>query len=226
MIKLNGYLFDTHIHTKEASSCSRVYAEDIVRRYKELGYKGICITDHVSDYQFSKHGVTYEEQVEKYLSGYRNAKKFETDDFHIILGMEIRFLENDNDYLVYGFDEDFVRNHDMIHFENPEHFRPFAQENNLIIYQAHPFRIGMTVVDRNFLDGVEVNNGHGDHNSSNDVAYKWAEKYSLRKLSGSDFHGNLSLEPGGVFFEEYLTDSYQVANALRNENYTLKIYEK
>ncbi len=223
---MKGFLFDTHIHTKEASSCSRVYAEDIVKRYKELGYKGLCITDHVSVHQFSKHGATYEEQVEKYLSGYRNAKKFETDDFHIILGMEIRFLENDNDYLVFGFDEEFVKNHDMIHFENPEQFRPFAEEHNLIIYQAHPFRIGMTVVDRQYLDGVEVYNGHGDHNSSNDVAFKWAEKYSLRKLSGSDFHGNLSLEPGGVFFEEYLTDSYQVADALRNEKYRLKNFEK
>lgn len=223
---MNGYLFDTHIHTKEASSCSRVFAEDIVKRYKELGYNGLCITDHVSVHQFSRHGGTYEEQVEKYLSGYRAAKKFEDENFHIILGMEIRFLENDNDYLVYGFDEDFVKNHDMIHFKDPEDFRPFADAHNLIVFQAHPFRVGMTVVDREMLDGVEVYNGHGDHNSSNDVAYKWAEKYSLRKLSGSDFHGNLTLEPGGVYFNEYVNDSYQVANALRNNEYKLKIFEE
>ena len=223
---MNSYLFDMHIHTKEASSCSRVCAEDIVKRYKELGYKGLCITDHVSVLQFSRHGGTYEEQVEKYLSGYRAAKKFEDENFHIILGMEIRFLENDNDYLVYGFNEDFVKNHDMIHFEDMKHFRPFADEHNLIVYQAHPFRIGMSVVDHSLLDGVEVYNGHGDHNSSNDVAYKWAEKYSLRKLSGSDFHGNLTLEPGGVFFEEYHKDSYEVAKALKNQEYQLKIFEK
>lgn len=223
---MNSYLFDMHIHTKEASSCSRVCAEDIVNRYKELGYKGLCITDHVSVLQFSRHGGTYEEQVEKYLSGYRAAKKFEDENFHIILGMEIRFLENDNDYLVYGFNEDFVKNHDMIHFEDMKHFRPFADEHNLIVYQAHPFRIGMSVVDHSLLDGVEVYNGHGDHNSSNDVAYKWAEKYSLRKLSGSDFHGNLTLEPGGVFFEEYHKDSYEVAKALKNQKYELKIFEK
>ncbi|MBQ4604492.1 MAG: PHP domain-containing protein [Clostridia bacterium] len=223
---MNGYLFDMHIHTKEASSCSRVYAEDIVKRYKELGYKGLCITDHVSVHQFLRHGGTYDEQVEKYLSGYGAAKKFEDENFHIILGMEIRFLENDNDYLVYGFNEDFVKNHDMIHFEDMEHFRPFADENNLIVYQAHPFRIGMSVVDHSLLDGVEVYNGHGDHNSSNDIAYKRAEKYSLRKLSGSDFHGNLTLEPGGVFFEEYHADSYAVANALKNQKYELKIFEK
>lgn len=221
---MKGYLFDTHIHTKEASSCSRVWAADIVKRYKELGYNGLVITDHFSASQFKRHGSTYEEQVQTYLSGYRAAKEFEDENFHIILGMELRFLENDNDYLVYGFDEDFVINNDLTQYNDPEEFRSVIEENNLIMFQAHPFRIGMTVVDPELLDGVEVYNGHGDHDSRNDIAYKWAEKHGLRKLSGSDFHGNLSLEPGGVYFEEYLTDSKQVADALRNSKYTLKIY--
>lgn len=223
---MKKYLFDTHIHTKEASSCSRVWAADIVKRYKELGYDGLCITDHFSASQFEKHGSTFEEQVQKYLSGYLAAKEFEDENFHIILGMELRFLENENDYLVYGFDEDFVLNNDLTRFHDPEEFRPFAEENNLIIFQAHPFRIGMNVVDPELLDGVEVYNGHGDHNSRNSIAYHWSELHSLRKLSGSDFHGNLNLEPGGVYFEEYLSDSKQVADALRNGRYTLKIFEK
>ena len=223
---MKKYLFDTHIHTKEASSCSRVFAADIVKRYKELGYDGIIITDHFSSSQFKRHGDTYAEQVQTYLSGYRAAKKFEDENFHVILGMELRFLENDNDYLVYGFDEDFVLRNDLTQFNDPGEFRPFAEANNLIIFQAHPFRIGMTVIDPDLLDGVEVYNGHGDHYSRNTVANKWAATHSLRKLSGSDFHGNLSLESGGVYFEEYLTDSKQVAEALRNGKYTLKIYEK
>ena len=223
---MGKYLFDTHIHTKEASSCSRVWAADIVKRYKELGYNGLVITDHFSASQFKRHGSTYEEQVQKYLSGYRAAKEFEDENFHIILGMELRFLENDNDYLVYGFDEDFVINNDLTRYNDPEEFRPVVEENNLIIFQAHPFRIGMTVVDPELLDGVEVYNGHGDHNSRNKIAYHWSELHSLRKLSGSDFHGNLTLEPGGVYFEEYLTDSKQVAKALREGRYSLKIFEK
>ena len=223
---MKKYLFDTHIHTKEASSCSRVFAADIVKRYKELGYDGLIITDHFSASQFKRHGETYAEQVQTYLSGYRAAKKFEDENFHIILGMELRFLENDNDYLVYGFDEEFVLNNDLTQYNDPEEFRPVVEANNLIIFQAHPFRIGMTVVDPDMLDGVEVYNGHGDHYSRNKVAYKWAEMHGLRKLSGSDFHGNITLEPGGVYFDEYLTDSKQVAEALREGKYTLKIYEE
>lgn len=223
---MKKFLFDTHIHTKEASSCSRVFAADIVKRYKELGYDGLIITDHFSASQFERHGETYEEQVRKYLSGYRAAKEYEDENFHIILGMELRFLENDNDYLVYGFDEDFVLNNNLTLYNDPEEFRPVVEENNLIIFQAHPFRIGMTVIDPELLDGVEVYNGHGDHYSRNKIANKWAELHSLRKLSGSDFHGNITLEPGGVYFDEYYTDSKQVAKALREGNYSLKIYEE
>lgn len=221
---MKGFLFDTHIHTKEASSCSEVYAADIVARYKKLGYSGIIVTDHVSAYQFRKHGSTYEEQVKKYMEGYKAAKAFEDENFHVIQGMEIRFLENDNDYLLYGFDEDFIFSQDLSNYKTLEDFRPVVEENGLIIFQAHPFRCGMTVVDQSLLDGIEVYNGHGNHNSSNDIAYKWAKKYSHRMLSGSDYHGVETMEPGGVYFEEFLTNSKEVAEALRAGKYTLKTY--
>ena len=150
----------------------------------------------------------------------------DAEGLRVYYGAEIQFFENDNDYLVYGFDEEFVVNNDLTRYNNPEEFRPVVEANNLIIYQAHPFRIGMTVTDPELLDGVEVYNGHGDHYSRNKIANKWADLHSLRKLSGSDFHGNLTLEPGGVYFDEYYTDSKQVAKALRDGKYSLKIFEE
>ncbi len=223
---MKGYLFDTHVHTSESSSCGRDSAADIVERYKKLGYDGIIVTDHVHASQFAKHGETYEQQAKKYLEGYKAAKAFENENFHVIQGMEIRFLENDNDYLLYGFDEDFIFTDDFAHYKSLEEFRPVVEKNNLIIFQAHPFRRNMTVIDQSLVDGVEVYNGHGDHNSSNDIAYRWAEKYSHRMLSGSDFHGNVSMEPGGVYFEEYVENSKDVAEALRACKYSLKVFTK
>lgn len=223
---MKGYLFDTHVHTSESSSCGKVSAADIVKRYKKLGYDGIIITDHVHASQFAKHGKTYEQQAKKYLEGYKTAKAFEDENFHVIQGMEIRFLENDNDYLLYGFDEDFIFTDDFAHYKSLEEFRPVVEKNNLIIFQAHPFRRNMTVINQSLVDGVEVYNGHGDHNSSNDIAYRWAEKYSHRMLSGSDFHGNVSMEPGGVYFEEYVENSKDVAEALRACKYSLKVFTK
>lgn len=222
---MKGYLFDTHIHTKESSTCGQVPAAQIVERYKALGYSGIIITDHMSGHNLRNRGETYEEKINGFLGGYRAAKALEDENFAVILGMEIRFQDYDNDYLVYGFDEEFLFAHDFINsFETVESFMPFAKEHNLIIFQAHPFRCDITIIEPGLVDGIEVYNGHGGHDSRNDIAYRWAQKYSLPMLSGSDYHYTTDMEPGGVYFEEYVRDSFAVAKAIRDGRYSLKIY--
>lgn len=223
---MKGYLFDTHIHTEESSSCGRVPAAEVVARYKSLGYRGIVITDHMHKESIDRHGGTYKENVDCFLKGYRAAKALADENFKVILGMEIRFLENDNDYLVYGFNEEFLYSRDLAHIPTLEDFMPIAKENNLAVFQAHPFRTGMEVKAPGIVDGVEVYNGHGNHDSRNDIAYHWAEKFGFRKLSGSDFHGVTTMEPGGVYFEEDINDSKDVAKALLENRYTLKIFTK
>jgi len=70
---MSGYLFDTHIHTSESSSCGQVAAADVVARYKSLGYRGIIITDHMQ-HIIDRFGGTYEENVDRFLDGYHAAK--------------------------------------------------------------------------------------------------------------------------------------------------------
>ena len=218
---MKKYLFDTHIHTSESSECGQVAAADVVARYKTLGYDGIVITDHMQ-HIIDRFGGTYEENVDRFLDGYHTAKSLADDSFKVILGMELRFLENDNDYLVYGFDEEFLYSRDLAHIPTLEDFMPIAKENNLAIFQAHPFRTGMFIKKPGIVDGIEVYNGHGNHDSRNDIAMIWAEKYGLRKLSGSDFHGVITMEPGGVYFEDEINDSKDVAKALLAGRYSLK----
>lgn len=79
---------------------------------------------------------SWEKKADHFFEGYRAAKALETEDFTVLLGMELRFLENDNDYLVYGFNEDFVYSHpDLDRIECLEDFRPIADENNLIVFR-------------------------------------------------------------------------------------------
>ena len=218
-------LFDTHIHTSESSECGNVSAAEVVARYKGLGYDGIIITDHMQKV-IDRFGGTYEENVTEFLKGYRTAKALADESFKVILGMEMRFLENDNDYLVYGFDEDFLFSRDLAHIPTLKEFMPIAKENGLAVFQAHPFRTGMEVMSPDIVDGIEVYNGHGNHDSRNDIAWHWAEKFGFRKLSGSDFHGVLTMEPGGVYFEDEINDSKDVAKALLDGRYSLKIFTK
>ena len=211
---MKKYLYDLHIHTSESSACGETCAADIVARYKGLGYDGIVITDHVGESALRNRGETYDEKITDVLKGYRAAKALEDENFTVILGMELRFRENDNDYLVYGIDEDFLRRVNLTEFEKPADFVAVAKENNLAFFQAHPFRDGMTVLNPTILDGVEVYNGHGGHDSRNDIALAWAKKFGVRMISGSDFHYVSKAEPGGVYFEERHMDSKAVAKAL------------
>lgn len=219
---MKKYLYDLHIHTSESSGCGETCAADIVARYKGLGYDGIVITDHVGASALRNRGETYDEKITNVLKGYRAAKALEDENFTVILGMELRFLENDNDYLVYGIDEEFMRRVNLTEFEKPEDFVAVAKENNLAFFQAHPFRDGMTVLNPTILDGIEVYNGHGGHDSRNDIALCWAKKFGVRMISGSDFHYVSKAEPGGVYFEERHVDSKAVAKALLENRYTLK----
>ena len=44
------------------------------------------------------------------MSGYRLVKAAEDESFDVILGMELRFVnESENDYLIYGFTEEWLR---------------------------------------------------------------------------------------------------------------------
>ena len=55
-------------------------------------------------------GETKEEQLDFYLTGYRKAKEHgDKIGIKVYLGLEIRFSkENENDYLIYGVDDEIT----------------------------------------------------------------------------------------------------------------------
>ena len=223
-VAMKEYLYDMHVHTEESSSCAHVPAKAVVQRYKDLGYDGIVITDHMSEYKMKRAKCeSIEEKAEYFLRGYREAKKYEDGNFNVILGMELSFLDYDGDFLVYGIDEDFMLKYHFDRFHSLEDFRQIADENNLFVFQAHPFRFNMAIQNPELLDGMEVYNGHPGHNSNNDIAEIWASKYGLRKSSGSDFHGDKGdMPPGGIYFGSKITNAKELKVALEKGNYRLK----
>lgn len=81
----------------------------------------------------------------------------------------------------------------------------------------------MTVTDDELLDGIEIYNAHPGHESNNEIAEAWAKKYShLRVTSGSDFHGDLNVHPGGLFFPERPACPHCLQKLLRDRRYRLR----
>ena len=135
--------------------------------------------------------------------------------------MELRFNENSNDYLVFGITEELLRAHEDIFSLNPESFSKISRENGFLFVQAHPFRNTMTVINPAFLDGVEVYNGHKGHDSRNEIADMWADKYGLIKTSGTDFHYPHVPANAGILTDEKITTSEQLLEILKSGSYSL-----
>lgn len=194
------FKYDTHVHTSEISRCGRVTARDGVRLYRDAGYDGIIITDHFcSSYFDSIRGKTWASKVDQYLYGYRQAfDEGNKAGLKVFLGMEIMFDENLNDYLIYGFDENFLYDNPGLCNLGLKNFRDFIKGSGIKIIQAHPFRSYITAADPLLLDGVEVYNGNPRHDSRNHLALQMANKYKLAETSGSDFHQIEDLARGGM----------------------------
>ncbi len=224
-----NYLTEMHLHTKETSNCGKMPAAETVENYISLGFNTIVVTDHFSTHTYFKYdysSLSWQEKVDIFLKGYNTAKEAAKGRINILLGMELRFdSESDpNDYLVYGIDENFLREHKDILDMNISSFSALARKNGLMIFQAHPFRFGMKIINFKYLDGIEVCNRNIEHDSHNDIAALWAEKFGLKKTAGSDHHqkGNEGL--AGIISKYEITSNKVLLDTLKKQDYTL--YEK
>lgn len=216
------FKYDVHVHTSETSSCGKVPAVQVVRMYKDAGYKGIIITDHFFNEFFDSLGsISWEAKIDSFLCGYKSAKS-EGDKvgLTVILGMEMRFNNSPNDYLVYGADETLLKNNPEIYKFGLEKFKTFAKDNGLLVYQAHPYRQN-NVASAELLDGVEVYNGNLRHNSHNDSALEFAIDNNLKMLSGSDFHQVEDLARGGIILEQKAHNMDELLDVLKSQAYEL-----
>lgn len=215
------YKTELHAHTRLVSPCADIPYEEEIERYIRAGYTSITVTDHYCDYVIDPAGNTWEEKLDHYLSGYRAVKAYAKGRINVLLGCELRFTENVNDYLIFGLTEEFLREHPDLHKMTLATFSHLARENGLLVVQAHPFRNRMTMMNPKYLDGVEIFNGHPGHDSRNFLALSHAKRYGLIPTSGSDFHHPHSVEAGGILTDEPVTSAEQLVRILKGGNYTL-----
>lgn len=78
----------------------------------------------------------------------------------VYLGMEIRFPNDENDFLVYGIDEGFLEKYPWIYMKELPDLYKIAQKEGLTIVQAHPFRKKCFPGDIECLHGIEIYNGN------------------------------------------------------------------
>lgn len=219
------YRIEMHAHTKPESTCSQIPPSDMARIYHELGYDAVVITNHfIHDYNLYEH-YSPEEALKRYMHGYEETKKEASKyGLHVILGAEIRFTESFNDYLLYGVDEKMLSKiYDLLPL-GLENFRKSFDLKKSILYQAHPFRDGMDLVNPQLLDGMETFNMHLGHNSRVSKAVRYANENGLTlALAGTDFH-EYGREGAAAIRTKYMPkDSFELAKLLKSGDYVLEI---
>ncbi len=214
---------DLHVHTAEVSACGILSAEETVRLYKEAGYDALVITNHYASYNKRRFEAAGLDFFTEYRKGFALAAAAgEKYGLKIFCGYEIRFDENENDYLVYGMDDETAARCDEIFPMTPSSFSSYAKERGILFYQAHPFRNRMTVVRPDYLFGIEVRNGNPRHDSRNDIASAWADRYPhLHRIGGSDCHQIEDVGIGGILTEREVGSMEELVEILKKDEYRL-----
>ena len=199
-----GYLYETHLHTCEASKCGRVHGEDYISYMMDKGYSGMIVTDHFFNGNTAVPAdLSWKERVEIYCSGYERAlKAAEGKDFNVMFGVEFNF--NKDEYLLYGVDKKWLLdNEGIMQMTRHELFDAVHKAGGIMI-QAHPYRERDYLSDIKLaptaVDGIEVYNAANSANM-NALGFEYCTKLDLPMLAGSDIHYFHDKEMGGMLFD-------------------------
>lgn len=215
------YKYELHCHTSMVSQCGRVEPKDIVQMYKEKGYSGIVVTEHYSPLTYGLNSY-YKPQrlIDFYISSYEEMKKYETEDFSVIFGMELRHYATGADYLIFGIEPEWLRQQGNLMALNEKQVYKLMHEQGYLVFQAHPFRWYILRCNPKYIDGIEIYNGKCGA-KTNFKALQWAIKTGKLVSSGSDFHTPEQLAKGGIITEEPIKNGKDLVRILKSKNYKL-----
>lgn len=202
------YKYDTHVHTAEASGCATASGAEQARRYKELGYDGIIITDHFFNGNSAIHNYyDWYDRVRQFCKGYENAKA-EGDKIGLKVFFGIEYSYFGTDLLTYGIDKDWLYQNDNIMDVSVYEYIKRVHDAGGIIVHAHPFReasyINEVKLMPKWVDGVEVYNAGNYDEKFNERAKWYAEQYNLPITAGTDNHHLTAERISGICTEQSL----------------------
>jgi len=198
--------FETHCHTSETSPCGKISGSQVVDGLKAAGYMGTFITDHFYSRYFERGSLkdlAWEDKAERYLAGYRAAKKRgDQIGIKVFLGLEVQAEDSPFEFLVYGPDEEFViKSGPFYKLSTPELY-DFVHSNGFLMFQAHPYRFGLSPENPEYFDGIEMVNAQPRNDSRNKLALKFAFDNDIMTIAGSDVHVTEDIGRCGIMIPE------------------------
>lgn len=219
---MSEFLYETHLHTREASACASCLGADYIKIYRDMGYSGIIVTDHFFNGNTCiSEDLSWEERVEQFCSGYEHAKEEgDQQGLQVFFGWESCY--DCDEYLIYGLDKDWLLRHESIlSWSQREQFEYIRADGGLVV-QVHPFR------ERGYIDKIRLHPQHADAievcNAGNaegeDVlAYRFCERNHIPMTSGSDIHHSPNKEKvflAGMAFPHKLLTIQDYINGVKS----------
>lgn len=214
------YIYETHMHTCQASACGRSTGAEQARFYKEIGYTGIIVTDHFFGGNCAiPRDLPWREKVDRFCAGYEDAlAEGQRIGLDVFFGWEQNYAEDE--FLIYGPDKAWLLSHpDVEHWSRRKQLEEIHRAGGAVI-QAHPFRnrdyIKYIHLCPKYCDGIEVaNTGNFAYNDA--MALRYARAYDLFTTAGSDNHHAANADPAklmGMATDERLTSVKDYARRL------------
>lgn len=220
------FRIEMHAHTSPASKCADFTPEEVIQKYKNVGYHAVTITNH---FLGGYYDLTKQQYLEMFFDNFdRAVKEGEKLSIKVYLAAELRFHKENpfNEYLLYGVTkEDLIECYDKMELSLEEFVKEYKKDYQVII-QAHPYRDNMTPMPSDLLDGYEGFNLHPDYNPRFAFAVKKANESGKINIAGTDFHHLNHEGLAAMRFRVLPEDSVDLAKKLKEKDYIIEIQNK
>lgn len=211
------------MHTSETSACATASGKEQARRYKELGYDGIIITDHFFNGNCHEHirrCSSWKEKVDMFMAGF-DAAKAEGDRIGLKVFFGFEYCYSGADLLTYGVGRDWLYAHPECSTVNVFDYTKMVHEAGGVIVHAHPFREAGYLQEirlvPQWIDGIETYNGGNADNIYNERAKWFAESYGFVQTGGSDNHHLAHENLSGVYMNTPLDSIDDYVKAIKEK---------
>jgi hypothetical protein len=198
-----AHLYETHLHTSQGSSCGVSRGREYIKKYLDLNYTGIIITDHFFRGNCAvNRSFSWEQWVHKFCRGYEDAREEGARrGLDVFFGWEETF-EGD-DYLIYGLDKEWLLGHpEAVYWTRKEQFDEVRRYGGCV-------------------DAVEAANSGNDRSSFDALAWVYAKKLGLPVTAGSDIHYAEDIRGDtvfGVYLDKRMTSIGDYVDAVINNS--------
>lgn len=212
------YLYETHLHTCNASACGHNTGAEMADAAKAAGYAGIIVTDHNwGGNTCVDRSLPWEEWIDLFSEGYRQAKQRGDEiGLDVWFGMEAGF--NGTEFLIYGVTPEWMKEHPELRDASPIEMSRIVHDGGGICVQAHPYRVEDYIPEirlfPDIVDGVEMINASNRKPEYNSRAISYANENELPGTAGSDIH-SVNLLGAGMAFRHKLASYEDFCDAVR-----------